>query len=119
MPEIPAIMMRFRRARIAVVGDIQAAFLQLELRERDRDVTRFLWLKDIRSPPSRQNLRILRYRRVAFEVVASPFLIQERISRLLQEEGGEVGRLLQGNIYVDNLFPAHGRREHGVGTTHH
>ncbi|VDI73293.1 Hypothetical predicted protein [Mytilus galloprovincialis] len=40
------IFMRFRLHKIAMVADIEKAFLQVGLQEDDRDVTRFMWLKD-------------------------------------------------------------------------
>jgi len=36
---------RFRERPVAIIGDIQQAFLQLFLEETDRDLTRFLWYK--------------------------------------------------------------------------
>ena len=58
------IHMRFRMSRIAFVADIEKDYLQLELNPDDRDVTRFLWLKDIKQPVSMNNIRELRFRRV-------------------------------------------------------
>ncbi|VDI17558.1 Hypothetical predicted protein [Mytilus galloprovincialis] len=44
--DISTLLMRFRDTRCAVVTDIEKAFLQITLDEKDRDMTRLFWLKD-------------------------------------------------------------------------
>lgn len=39
-------LLRFRCYDFVMLADIEKAFLQLSIRPEDRDVTRFLWLKD-------------------------------------------------------------------------
>jgi hypothetical protein len=41
LPEIFATLLRFRLNLVAIVGDVQQAFLQLQLDKKDRDLTRF------------------------------------------------------------------------------
>ncbi|GBL93299.1 hypothetical protein AVEN_43462-1 [Araneus ventricosus] len=41
--QIPLVLLRFRENAIGVTSDIKRAFLQIELREPDRDFLRFLW----------------------------------------------------------------------------
>ncbi|KAH7694803.1 Zinc knuckle family protein, partial [Aphelenchoides avenae] len=50
------ILLRSRIASVLILGDIEKAFLQIGLRPEDRDVTRFLWLKDPAKPPTPDNL---------------------------------------------------------------
>ena len=42
--------------RIGNIADIEKAFLQIALQSKERDATKFLWLKDIKQPVSPSNL---------------------------------------------------------------
>ena len=43
-PTIFKILLRFRERKIALVGDIEKAFLNIRFQEQDRNVLRFLWI---------------------------------------------------------------------------
>ncbi|XP_045167522.2 uncharacterized protein LOC123530814 [Mercenaria mercenaria] len=43
------ILLRFRVHTIGIASDIEKAFLQISLQKDQRDVTRFLWLKDLEN----------------------------------------------------------------------
>jgi hypothetical protein len=45
LPEVLATLLRFRGHHVAIIGDIQQAFLQLSLDRKDRDLTSFLWYR--------------------------------------------------------------------------
>ncbi|GFS72147.1 uncharacterized protein NPIL_306731 [Nephila pilipes] len=45
LPDILAMLLRFRLSKIAITSDGSPAFLQLILADEDRDATRFLWYK--------------------------------------------------------------------------
>ncbi|VDH94305.1 Hypothetical predicted protein [Mytilus galloprovincialis] len=46
MNDITGILMRFRAKKYATTSDLEKAFLQIQLDEKDRDATRFFWLSD-------------------------------------------------------------------------
>uniref|UniRef100_A0A914Q4Q4 CCHC-type domain-containing protein n=1 Tax=Panagrolaimus davidi TaxID=227884 RepID=A0A914Q4Q4_9BILA len=66
LPDICGNLLRFRIPKIAIVADVEKAFLQVEIHPDDRDLTRFLWVKDPTKPLTEDNLRVLRYLRVKF-----------------------------------------------------
>ena len=46
LSNLTEILIRFRRWRVAVIADIEKAFLQIEVNEQDCNVHRFLWNHD-------------------------------------------------------------------------
>ena len=64
------ILLRFREKRVALIGDIEKAFLNIEVDKRDRDFLRFLWLEDVHDPSSK--ISVYRFCRVVFGLNASP-----------------------------------------------
>ena len=40
------ILLRFRLNQVAFIGDVEKAFLMISVAECDRDVLRFLWVRD-------------------------------------------------------------------------
>ena len=47
MPLLFDTIIRFRLHSIAIIADIEKAFLQVQMNESDRDMVRFLWFDDI------------------------------------------------------------------------
>ncbi|VDI04630.1 Hypothetical predicted protein [Mytilus galloprovincialis] len=99
------IFMRFRLHKIAMVADIEKAFLQVGLQEDDRDVTRFMWLKDCANTyVERQNIQEYRFCRVPFGVISSPFLLAATIEHHVDMYNTPIAEKIKNNIYVDNLI---------------
>ena len=65
-----SILLRFRRFPVGVGCDVAEMYLQVRLREEDRDAHRFLW-RDLQLEEEPQEYRFCR---VMFGVNASPFL---------------------------------------------
>ena len=56
LEDLCGLLLRFDIYKVALTADIEKAFLQVGLQPADRDVTRFLWLKDPTMPLSKDNL---------------------------------------------------------------
>ena len=99
------ILLRFRIHRVAVIADIEKAFLMVSVSEEDRDALRFLWIHDINAQLPR--LVIMRFARVVFGVSASPFLLNATIRRHVEKYRGEDPLFVDKfnrSIYVDDLI---------------
>ena len=79
---IADLLLRFRVYPVAVVADIEKAFLMIQVAEEDRDVLRFLWVKDLTTEPP--EIIELRFARVIFGVSSSPFLLNATIKYHLE-----------------------------------
>ena len=83
---------------IVVSGDIQKAFLQVRVRENERDALRFYW----RSEEDSQ-LETLRFTRVLFGLAPSPFLLAGVIEQHLNSLEGRYPNIiaqLRKSLYV-------------------
>ena len=83
---------------------IEKAFLQVGLHEADRGVTRFLWLKDIQKPVSKENLLVCRFKRLPFGIISNPFLLGATIKHHLEKENSATAKNIKNDFYVDNLI---------------
>ena len=98
------VLLRFREKRVALVGDIEKAFLNIEVDKADRDCLRFLWVEN----PADQKSKIVVYRfcRVVFGWNSSPFLLnatlRHHISKYKANDPDFVRQMIEG-FYVDDL----------------
>ena len=104
LEDLCGLLIRFRMKEIGMVSDIQKAFLQVGLHEADRDVTRFLWLKDIQKPVSKDNLLVCRFKRLSFGIISSPLLLGATIKHHLEKENSATAKSIKNDFYVDNLI---------------
>jgi hypothetical protein len=98
------ILLRFRSYPIALVADIEKAFLMISIAPKDRDVLRFLWLKDAFQEES--EIVKLRFTRVVFGVSPSPFLLNATIQHHIdkyQNSHPELVKVLMQSMYVDDV----------------
>ena len=101
--KIWSVLVRNRFHPVALAGDLKQAFLQVRIKELERDVMRFHWLKDFTT----RKVETLRFTRALFGLSTSPFLLGGVIEQHLQdmesvypEEVLEIRR----SLYVDDLI---------------
>ncbi|UYV70147.1 hypothetical protein LAZ67_7001968, partial [Cordylochernes scorpioides] len=87
--QIPAILLKFREKAIGLISDIRKAFLQIEVKEEDRDYLRFLWWKN------NHQIQVFRHKRVVFGVTCSPYLLGAVTLHHLKGVSSEFGALPQ------------------------
>ena len=102
---ILAIEVRFRMERYILIGDIGKKFLQIRIKEEDRDYLRFLWKDpDAKGPPEvwRWNSLIFRAADSTFQAIKT--LVANRLKELgLTKLDYKVCEVLDQNTYVDDL----------------
>ena len=83
--------------------DIEKAFLMIFIAEADRDVLRFLWINDIgqNSP----EIVVMRFARIVFGVLSSPFLLNATICHHLKRSGDDHPEFVQmfRSTYADDI----------------
>ena len=104
LEDLCGLLIRFRTKRIGIVADIEKVFLQVAVQPKDRDVTRFLWLKDITRPPTSKNIATFRFSRVPFGIISSPFLLGATIKDHLESTKDRFSIDISKDMYVDNLI---------------
>uniref|UniRef100_A0A1I8BIN4 Integrase catalytic domain-containing protein n=1 Tax=Meloidogyne hapla TaxID=6305 RepID=A0A1I8BIN4_MELHA len=104
MPELAGMLIRFRLPEIAIWADIEKAFHCLELDPEDREVLKLIWLKDVRKPISSENIKYLRFSKVPFGVISSPFLLSATVRHHLESMDDPIAKMVKNNSYVDNIL---------------
>ena len=103
-PMLFDILTRFRENNVAVVGDIEKTFLNVEIDEADRDCLRFLWVENIHDKEI--SPVIFHYNRAVFGVSSSPFLLNAVIhthEEKFRESDPDFATKLSQNFFVDDL----------------
>ena len=97
------VLVRGRFYAVAIAGDIRKAFLQVRIREEDRDALRFHWI----SAEHPEQVRTLRFTRALFGLGPSPFLlggvIQHHLS-ICRPDYPETVPEIERGLYVDDLL---------------
>nr|CDJ83190.1 Tas retrotransposon peptidase A16 superfamily [Haemonchus contortus] len=116
LPDLYAVLIRFRIPKYVVIADVEKAFLQVRLHEEDRDAIRFLWVKELDKPASESNVKVFRFTRVTFGLNVSPFLLAGTIRHHLthEVENKALAKEIQDNLYVDNLILSAEKKEQTV-----
>ncbi|CAF1060894.1 unnamed protein product [Didymodactylos carnosus] len=104
LADLCSLLLRFRLNKVAIVADIEKAFLQIGLQKQSRDATRFFWLKSPDKLTTINNLATFRFTRVPFGLISSPFLLAATLAYHLLQNGSETVGNIFDNIYVDNII---------------
>ncbi|KIH55491.1 integrase core domain protein, partial [Ancylostoma duodenale] len=105
LPKMWDILLRFRFGEVAITSDVEKAFLQVRLHPKDRNATRFMWVRDIHQPLTQENIVFYRFTRVTFGLNCSPFLLAGTILHHLRTHvDSQLAKELEENTYVDNLI---------------
>ncbi|XP_077980812.1 uncharacterized protein LOC144436012 [Glandiceps talaboti] len=100
--DLTAILLRFRQNNIAIVSDIEKAFLKVRLDQSDRDFTKFLWLSYPNDPET--SFKVYRFKSVIFGAVCSPFILNAVVKTHLETHSEKwASNDLSENMYVDNV----------------
>uniref|UniRef100_A0A1I7XRC5 Reverse transcriptase domain-containing protein n=1 Tax=Heterorhabditis bacteriophora TaxID=37862 RepID=A0A1I7XRC5_HETBA len=101
---IVSILIRFRQHSIVVTVDVKTAFNQLAVNKPDRD---FLWLlvpKNWTKLLTTANIRAIRFRRLNFGVIFSPFLLSAVLRIYLGDNQSPIDEEIFRLVYVDNIL---------------
>ncbi|XP_072936553.1 uncharacterized protein [Epargyreus clarus] len=107
------VLLRFRQKPIAVVADIKEMFLQVKIREEDRDSLRFLWRGSQRSGTPKE----YRMTSVIFGAACSPsaaIFVKNKNATEHQDEYPEAARAIERNHYMDDYLHSFGTQQEAV-----
>ena len=104
-PELYNLLLQFRVYPIAITGDIEKAYLQISVDEKDRDLLRFLWFKNLFNE---HQVELCKYRftRVIFGANCSQFLLNATIENHVSKYAvldTEFVKKVRKKFYVDDL----------------
>ncbi|XP_060802199.1 uncharacterized protein LOC132902161 [Amyelois transitella] len=107
------VLIRFRQGPIAVVADIKEMFLQILMREDDRDSLRFLWRGGDRTGPMKE----YRLKTVIFGAASSPstaIFVKNKNAKDNGQGHQEAIKAIEKNHYMDDYLQSFWEEEHAV-----
>ena len=102
-PLILDILLRFRLNQTVLVGDLEKAFLNVEIKPEERNLLRFLWVDNVDSPSPQ--VQTLKFNRLVFGLVSSPFILNATLkNHLLKYEGEDPQRVndVFNSLHIDD-----------------
>ncbi|CAK1549334.1 unnamed protein product [Leptosia nina] len=96
------VLLRFREGPVAIAADIKEMFLQVKIREEDRDSLRFLWRDNEKAP-----VKEYRMTSVIFGAASLPctaIYVKNKNAQEYQEEFPEAARAIERNHYMDDYL---------------
>ncbi|XP_043471613.1 uncharacterized protein LOC122504525 [Leptopilina heterotoma] len=113
VPSLIGVLIRFRRKKIAFMGDIREMFLQIKMRKDDQDAQRFLWrgMDRINEPETYVMTSLI------FGSTSSPCTAQYIMNRNAQEYKNKYPsavHAIQNDHYVDDYLDSEDTVEEAV-----
>ena len=105
IPKLFDVLIKFRWHLVALTADIEKAFLMISISPDDRDMLRFLWLKNPADVASQ--VLELRFTRLVFGLRPSPAILGSVISHHLDKYQADCPELvseIKNSFYVDDLI---------------
>ncbi|GFT78051.1 DUF1758 domain-containing protein [Trichonephila clavipes] len=104
-PDLFELLLSFRKHPITFTVDVKQAFLNVELDDSDKNVTKLFWTDNPES--FSESLEVLRFNRVLFGINSSPFLLTATIKYHLKKYSSlfpQTHELLNKFVYVDDVL---------------
>ena len=99
------VLLRFRQERIAIQGDIESIFYQVQVPVQDRNLMRFLWRENGQLETDLQEYRMCVY---VFGAVCSPscanFALQQTAEQFKDRYDPAVVNIVKRSFYVDDCL---------------
>ena len=98
------ILLRFRLQKVALIADIEKAFLNISINPTQRDLLRFLWIKD--SNAEHLDIITMRFTRLVFGLTCSPYILNATIRHHLEsvvDSDRTFADSVVSSIYVDDF----------------
>lgn len=106
-PSVLSLLLKFRMYRVAVTADIEKAFLQILLSEKDRDALRYFWYDCPPAPGQTLPKQLVwRMNRVPFGATSSPFLLSATLQYHFETSTGpheKLTKAMKNQFYVDDF----------------
>ena len=102
-PLIFDILLRFRMKKVALIGDLEKAFLSIGIDPKQRDFLRFLWVDDINS--DNPTIKTLKFTSLAVGLTTSPYCLNATIRQHLEgyrETSPDFVEHVINSLYVDD-----------------
>ncbi|CAK1552938.1 unnamed protein product [Leptosia nina] len=103
LQSLPGILMRFRQHKVAVTADIQEMFMQIKIREQDRDALRYLWRGEEREKEPTE----YRMTSLVFGATSSPataIFVKNYNAERFRDTDPEAAAAIERNHYMDDFL---------------
>ncbi|XP_075990118.1 uncharacterized protein LOC142985756 [Anticarsia gemmatalis] len=114
LQHLPGVIMRFRQHAFAISADIKEMFMQIKIREEDRDALRFLWRGDNRGNKTPEEYRMTS---VIFGATSSPctaLYIKNKNAEEHRETYPQAAKEIIRNHYMDDFITSFPTKEEAV-----